>query len=190
MFKHTCNLILMSFCFYKSYQRIIRQHLYVNIKYIPMKNTTTYFNTLQWKHNSIVRLHHNVSITLHHLCFNKICTSPWHWIVKFFKDVRCYTIPCFSHSLPPIFFLHDIQLPISLLLYSKRCQWDSCLAKKIPWQFQEGYFYHSRNVLVLLELWHGVRSCIKIYPFCRNTTPSHVISKSWIIYHSGILHYP
>ena len=31
MFQHTCNLIIMSFCFYNSYQRIIRRHLY----YLP-----------------------------------------------------------------------------------------------------------------------------------------------------------
>ena len=31
MFNHTCNLIIMSFYFYKSYQRIMKQHLYINI---------------------------------------------------------------------------------------------------------------------------------------------------------------
>ena len=36
MFYHTRNLILMLFV-YKSYQRIIRHHLYKNIKYIPIK---------------------------------------------------------------------------------------------------------------------------------------------------------
>ena len=44
-----------------------------------------------------------------------------------------------------------------------------------------GIFYHSRNVLVLLELWHGMRSCINIYPSCRSKTHSRVISMSWII---------
>ena len=33
----TLNLALMSFYFYKSYQRIIKQRLYMNIKFIPMK---------------------------------------------------------------------------------------------------------------------------------------------------------
>ena len=37
MFYNTCNLILISFYFYKSYERIIRQHLYMNNKYDPMK---------------------------------------------------------------------------------------------------------------------------------------------------------
>ena len=32
---------------------------------------------------------------------------------------------------------------------------------------------HSRHVLVLLELYHVTRSCIKIYPFCGNITHSH-----------------
>ena len=34
---HTFNLIRMPFYFYKSYKRIIRQRLYINIKYITMK---------------------------------------------------------------------------------------------------------------------------------------------------------
>ena len=46
---HTCYLILVPFCFYKSYQRVIRQHLYVFIKYIPIKNTTTYFKYIPMK---------------------------------------------------------------------------------------------------------------------------------------------
>ena len=41
MLYHTCNQIIMSFCLYKSYQRIIRQQLHVIIKYISIKNTTT-----------------------------------------------------------------------------------------------------------------------------------------------------
>ena len=32
---------------------------------------------------------------------------------------------------------------------------------------------HSRHVLVLLELNHEARSCIKIYPFCGHITHSH-----------------
>ena len=45
------------------------------------------------------------------------------------------------------------------------------------WEFP-GFFrtcisLHSRNVLVLLDLWNGARSCIKIYPFCQNTTHPH-----------------
>ena len=45
---HTCYLILVPFCFYKSYQRIIRQHLYVFIKYIPNKKTQQHIlNTFQ-----------------------------------------------------------------------------------------------------------------------------------------------
>ena len=37
MLYHTCNYIFMPFCFYAAFQRITRQHLYMNIKYIPMK---------------------------------------------------------------------------------------------------------------------------------------------------------
>ena len=39
----------------------------------------------------------------------------------------------------------------------------------------------SRNILVLLELWHGSKFCIKVYPFWRNTKHSQGISLSWII---------
>ena len=35
--------------FLKSYQRIIRQHLYINIKYIPMTSTATYFKYIPMK---------------------------------------------------------------------------------------------------------------------------------------------
>ena len=45
---------------------------------------------------------------------------------------------------------------------------------------------HSRNVLVLLELWHGTRSCIKIYPFCGNITHSR---ESVFHDHSNRCHY-
>ena len=37
MYYHTFNLILMPVYFYKSYKRIIRQRLYINIKYNPVK---------------------------------------------------------------------------------------------------------------------------------------------------------
>ena len=35
--------------------------------------------------------------------------------------------------------------------------------------FRMGILLHSMNVLNILELWHGVISCTKIYPFCGNT---------------------
>ena len=39
--------------------------------------------------------------------------------------------------------------------------------------FRMGIPLHSKNVLCLLELWHGAILCIKIYPFCRNIMHSH-----------------
>ena len=65
MFYNTYYEIFMPFCFYKLYQRIIRQHLYKSIKYIPMKNTTIYFKCILMKYNNIVRLQHKVSISLY-----------------------------------------------------------------------------------------------------------------------------
>ena len=42
-----------------------------------------------------------------------------------------------------------------------------------PGHFRTDIPLHSRNVLVLYELWHGTISCIKIYPSCGNTSHSH-----------------
>ena len=65
----------MLFCFYKPCQRIIRQQLYICIKYIPIK------------HNSILKIHSSENTTTLcayiiksvylciSLCFNKICNS-------------------------------------------------------------------------------------------------------------------
>ena len=55
------------------------------------------------------------------------------------------------------------------------------MSGKFPGHSRMGIPLQSRNILVLLEFWHGARSCIKIYSFCRNTTHSHVISISRII---------
>ena len=95
--------MLMPFCFYKPYQRKLRQQLHINIKYIPMK------------YNNILCTHFNENTTTLYayiiksvflciaLCFNKICNSPWHWNVKFFQDVQYYTIPRFTYWLPHLF---------------------------------------------------------------------------------------
>ena len=48
------------------------------------------------------------------------------------------------------------------------------ISGQFPGNFGTGMLLYSRNVLVLVELRHGVRSCIKIYPFCGNTTRSRV----------------
>ena len=44
---------------------------------------------------------------------------------------------------------------------------------KFPDHSRRGVPLHSRNVLVLLDVWRGARSCIKIYNFFRNTKHSH-----------------
>ena len=62
---NTCNLILVPFCFYKSYHNIIRQHLYINIKCIQIKKTTTYFKYIPMKTQLQCTLHHKVYISLH-----------------------------------------------------------------------------------------------------------------------------
>ena len=37
------------------------------------------------------------------LCFDKICNSSRHWIVKFFQDIWCYTILWVTYSLQNLF---------------------------------------------------------------------------------------
>ena len=44
---------------------------------------------------------------------------------------------------------------------------------KFPGHSRRDVPLHSRNVLVLIELWRGARLCIKIYHFFGNTTYSH-----------------
>ena len=39
------------------------------------------------------------------------------------------------------------------------------ISGKFPGYFRTCISLHSRNVLVLLDLWNGARSCIKMYPF-------------------------
>ena len=47
-------------------------------------------------------------------------------------------------------------------LYSKRSLWNLFLANSLT--ISECVFrLHSRNVLVILDIWNGARSCLKIY---------------------------
>ena len=55
------------------------------------------------------------------------------------------------------------------------------MSRKFSGHSRMGIPLHSLNVLVILELWHGARSCIKLDPFFGNTTNSHNISIAWII---------
>ena len=61
-FYHTCNLILTPFYFYKSYQRLIRQQLYIHNKIQSNENRTTYLNPL-----------YLASDTRFHICSFKHC---------------------------------------------------------------------------------------------------------------------
>ena len=76
--------------------------------------------------------------------------------------------------------LHGIWLPISIFIrfqtFSMRF-----MSGKFPVNSSTGIPLQCRNILVLLELWHGARSCLKIYPFCLNTTHLDAMSISWII---------
>ena len=79
MFYNTYYEMFMPFCFYKSYQRIIRQHFYISIKYIPMKNTTAYFKYILMKTQQHLYVYSIKSKFLCiSLCFHEICNSTWH----------------------------------------------------------------------------------------------------------------
>ena len=54
------------------------------------------------------------------------------------------------------------------------------MSRKFSGHSRMGFPLHFWNVLVLLELRHGARSCIKIYHFFVNTEISH-ISVGWLI---------
>ena len=47
------------------------------------------------------------------------------------------------------------------------------ISGEYPGHFRTVILLYSRHVLVLLELYHEERSCIKIYPFCGHITRSH-----------------
>ena len=47
------------------------------------------------------------------------------------------------------------------------------ISSEYPDHSRTGIPLYSMNVLVMLELLHGARSCIKIYLFCGTTTHSH-----------------
>ena len=101
------------------------------------------------------------------LFFNNICNSSCHLIVKFFQDVRCYSIPHFAYWLAHLFFFTN------LFLHNIPNVLNGIYVGKFPDHSRRGDPLHSRNVQVLLELWHGARSCIKIYLFFGATTHSH-----------------
>ena len=124
---------------------------------------------------------YKVSIRCTSLCLNKTFIYTWYWIVKFFQDIWSYTIPCFTYSLlhrashSRLYissFKHGSWLPIFFFIIFQTFSME-LISGKFPGYFRTGISLHSRNVLALLDLWNGARSCIKIYPFCGNIAHSH-----------------
>ena len=62
-------------------------------------------------------------------------------------------------------FFNSIWPPISFFIIFQTFSMEF-MSGELHGHSETGIYLHSRNVLVLLELGHGVRSCIKIYPFC------------------------
>ena len=150
MFYHSCYLILIQLYFYKSYQRIIRQHLYI------------IFNTFQCKHNNVLLLKYTQMKTQQHTC------TPISWCQYFvaprfalIKLQLSFVLNCKSSSRTLgatlyhtshtrfhiiIFFLHSFWLHIRNILYG--------MAGEYPGHFSTCSSLYSRNALVLLELLH------------------------------------
>ena len=110
------------------------------------------------------------------LCFYKICNSPWHLIEKVLPGRLLQHFTKLSHTCFHISFLTQhlvTNLFIIFQMFSIGFMYSG-----FPGHSRMGIPLLSRNVLVLLELWHGTRSWIKIFPFCGNTAHSHFISIS------------
>ena len=122
----------MPFCFYKSYQRINGQHLYINIKYVPMRTQKHNLNTFL-KNTTTLKAYIIKSVLLCiSLCFNKICNSPLHCILSSSRT--------FSAKLYHVYILASTSLhffPMAFgnqslsSLYSKRSLRDSYLANSL-----------------------------------------------------------
>ena len=105
------------------------------------ENTTTYFK----KHSdemTTTNLYSYIVKSVFYstfLCFNKICSFPWHWIVKFFQDVRCYTIPRFTYAFHISSFTWH--LVTDLFLHHIRNVLYGIYIWRIPRPFQNGYSF-------------------------------------------------
>ena len=131
--KLLCHLGSKIISFYNETAFEYKFHMHSN------ENTTAYFKTFQWKHNSIVHLHKKAVFRCSFLCFNKICISPWNWIVKFFNDVWCVS------NIRFIPFLHSIWLPISFIIIFQIYS-TGFMSREFPGHSRMGILLHSRNV--------------------------------------------
>ena len=114
------------------------------------------------------RLYHKVSILLHlpYLQFSLALNCK----VLPGRSVLHYTTLHILASTSPV--NHDILFPISFFIIFQTFSLEF-ISSEFPGHSRTGIPLHSRNVLALLELWHGARSCIKICHFCGNPTYSH-----------------
>ena len=67
------------------------------------------------------------------------------------------------HILACTSLLFTQHLVTNLFLHNNPNVLNGIYVGKFPGHSRRGDLLHSRNVQVLLELWHGARSCIKIY---------------------------
>ena len=117
------------------------------------------------------RLHHKVSISLHlsylQLSLALNCKVFLGRSVLHYTTLHILT----SRSLLLIMtFGYNVTISFFIILQTFAMDFTS---GEFPGHSRTGILLHSRNVLILLELWHGPRSYIKLYHICVNTTHSH-----------------
>ena len=113
-----------------------------------------------------------VSIRFISLCFRKIFIFLG---IELLSSSRKLVLTLYhaSHTRLCISsFKHGSWLPISFFIIFKTFPME-LIPGRFPGYFRMCISLHLRNVLVLLDLQNGARSCIKIHPFCGNTTHSH-----------------
>ena len=131
------------------------------LKYIPLK------------HNYIpVCLHHKASIRCTSIC---LIRSAILLSIELLNSSKTFGATLFdaSHTRFHISaFKHGSWLPISIFIIFQTFSMEF-ISDEYPGHFRKIISLHSRHVLVLLELYHEARSCIKIYPFCGRITHSY-----------------
>ena len=162
----------MQFCFYKSYQRIIRQHLYMNVKYIPMK-TQNMLKDIPLKTQLYTCTPTSESpYSLHYICLIRSAILLGIELLSSFRTIGATHYHVSHTHLYISAFKHGSWLPISFFITFQKLSMEF-ISGEYPGRFRTIISLHSRHVLVLLELDHETSSCIRVYPICGHITHSH-----------------
>ena len=111
--------------------------------------------------------------SLHFICFIRSAILLGIELLSSFRTFSA-TLYHASHTHIHIFaFKHGSWLPIFFFIISLKFSIEF-ISGEYPGHFRTIISLHSMHVLVLLELDHKARSCIKIYPFCGLITHSNL----------------